>query len=723
MLPAGSAPIVQSQITDLTNNGYSLTFHIPKGDKGDQGLPGTNGKEIEISANDSSIRYRYAGDSTWKDLVSLDSLKGSPGVKGDQGPKGDQGLSAYEVAKSVGYQGSASDWLNSLKGSNGSNGSTITSVSRDNTLSTDDLNVYTINVLHDGTPLSYNFSVRNGDQGKSAYDIAVQNGFKGSQTDWLESLKGKAGPQGPQGTGVSLKGTAYEGTLSPTESNIGSSGTIKTSLGYDITASQEAEAYVVNGFICIALEVGGSTFVNSGKIKGEQGPKGDQGERGIGLTYTWDGTRLGIKSTEETTYTYSDLKGEQGETGYPSFIKTVTVQTVSSSAEVGGTLSAPSLNPSTKQYEYTLTLKVLKGDKGDNGNPGKDGVKWVANEGSPVNGSTVNNSLYITGDYYLNTSTGEVYQYDGSIWNKSFSLKGPQGDNGDQGERGASFEYNWDGVRLGVRTSDETTYTYVNLQGPQGEKGEAGASIKVKPSESECIALNDCYIDTNGHLQILTALEPKQYTDAGNISGPEGPKGDTGPQGVGITNIEKTSAAGYVDNYTIYLSDGTTKAFSVTNGAPGKEGDTGIGIKDISLVGNLNSTSGAANTYKIILSNDEEYTFTVYNGQSGGVGPQGPEGPQGPSGNDGTDGTNGTQIYSGASAPVSSTGVDGDYYINTTNGYLYKKSSGTWVYTNLNLKGTKGDSGDDGADGVSFLEGYTGQVNATPASGKITFVW
>ena len=67
--------------------------------------------------------------------------------------------------------------------------------------------------------------------------------------------------------------------------------------------------------------------------------------------------------------------------------------------------------------------------------------------------------------------------------------------------------------------------------------------------------------------------------------------------------------------------------------------------------------------------------------------------------------------------------MDGDYYINTTNGYLYKKSSGTWVYTNLNLKGTKGDSGDDGADGVSFLEGYTGQVNATPASGKITFVW
>ena len=29
--------------------------------------------------------------------------------------------------------------------------------------------------------------------GKSAYDIAVENGFKGTETEWLESLKGKDG--------------------------------------------------------------------------------------------------------------------------------------------------------------------------------------------------------------------------------------------------------------------------------------------------------------------------------------------------------------------------------------------------------------------------------------------------------------------------------------------------------------------------------------------------
>ena len=29
-----------------------------------------------------------------------------------------------------------------------------------------------------------------GDRGYSAYEIAVQNGFEGTETEWLESLKG-----------------------------------------------------------------------------------------------------------------------------------------------------------------------------------------------------------------------------------------------------------------------------------------------------------------------------------------------------------------------------------------------------------------------------------------------------------------------------------------------------------------------------------------------------
>lgn len=38
-----------------------------------------------------------------------------------------------------------------------------------------------------------------GTAGASAYDIAVSNGFEGTETEWLESLKGETGPQGSQG--------------------------------------------------------------------------------------------------------------------------------------------------------------------------------------------------------------------------------------------------------------------------------------------------------------------------------------------------------------------------------------------------------------------------------------------------------------------------------------------------------------------------------------------
>lgn len=38
-----------------------------------------------------------------------------------------------------------------------------------------------------------------GSDGKSAYDIAVDHGFEGSEEEWLESLKGKPGDPGKPG--------------------------------------------------------------------------------------------------------------------------------------------------------------------------------------------------------------------------------------------------------------------------------------------------------------------------------------------------------------------------------------------------------------------------------------------------------------------------------------------------------------------------------------------
>lgn len=38
-----------------------------------------------------------------------------------------------------------------------------------------------------------------GRDGKSAYEIAVEHGFEGTEEEWLESLVGPPGPEGPPG--------------------------------------------------------------------------------------------------------------------------------------------------------------------------------------------------------------------------------------------------------------------------------------------------------------------------------------------------------------------------------------------------------------------------------------------------------------------------------------------------------------------------------------------
>lgn len=38
-----------------------------------------------------------------------------------------------------------------------------------------------------------------GDKGDSAYDIAIANGFKGTEAEWLLSLKGEKGEKGEKG--------------------------------------------------------------------------------------------------------------------------------------------------------------------------------------------------------------------------------------------------------------------------------------------------------------------------------------------------------------------------------------------------------------------------------------------------------------------------------------------------------------------------------------------
>ena len=54
-----------------------------------------------------------------------------------------------------------------------------------------------------------------GIEGKSAYQIAVEKGFIGTETEWLASLKGEIGPMGPQGIQGKTGPQGIQGEIGP----------------------------------------------------------------------------------------------------------------------------------------------------------------------------------------------------------------------------------------------------------------------------------------------------------------------------------------------------------------------------------------------------------------------------------------------------------------------------------------------------------------------------
>lgn len=144
-----------------------------------------------------------------------------------KGDKGDPGKSAYEIAVDNGYSGTESEWLASLKGDkgdpgtpgadgkdgvNGTNGidGTNGKDGKDGvngkdgapaTISVGSVKIkgQTLTITNSGTGsaavLDFVFPENTGSgiNGKSAYEIAEENGFTGTEQEWLASLKGADG--------------------------------------------------------------------------------------------------------------------------------------------------------------------------------------------------------------------------------------------------------------------------------------------------------------------------------------------------------------------------------------------------------------------------------------------------------------------------------------------------------------------------------------------------
>lgn len=133
-------PPVQSDLLDVRSNGTAIQWKYNKdsewrdlvtldelrGATGEEGSDGQNGKAVEIRRTESCVQWRYE-DGEWQNLVALSDIEGPAGQKGDDGTTGK--TPEFRVKENTLQWRYTGDeiWLNlydlsSLKGLDGKNG-------------------------------------------------------------------------------------------------------------------------------------------------------------------------------------------------------------------------------------------------------------------------------------------------------------------------------------------------------------------------------------------------------------------------------------------------------------------------------------------------------------------------------------------------------------------------------------------------------------------------
>lgn len=213
---------------------------------------------------------------------------------------------------------------------------------------------------------------------KTAYDIAVENGFQGTEQEWVESIKGEKGEKGE--TGVAGKDGKSFGFEDLSEEQLNMLKGEKGEKGEDGKSSYE-----------LAVDEGFQGDLNEylDSLHGEKGEPlrfSDLTEEQIQSLKGQDGTMTFEDLTEEQR---ASLKGEKGDIGESAYDLAV-----------------------NEGFEGSITefLSSLKGEKGDPGIQGIQGEK-----GEP-------------GEQGIQGEPGKDFKYEDFTETQLNSLKGDKGD-------------------------------------------------------------------------------------------------------------------------------------------------------------------------------------------------------------------------------------------------------------------------------------------------------
>ena len=190
-------------------------------------------------------------------------------------------------------------------------------------------------------------------------------------------------------------------------------------------------------------------------------------------------------------------------------------------------------------------IQGIKGDKGDLGNTGPQGIQGIqgpigftglqgptGDTGAPgatwYQGiATPTAGIGVSGDFYLRTSNGDVFQKSGTTWTLLNNIRGPQGPQGLTGPTGAdSTVPGPQGIQGPIGLTG-----LQGIQGTQGIQGPVG-SLWYQGAGAPAVGLGingDYYLNTtSGDVSLKTA---GAWSVVGNIKGPQGIQGIQGNTG------------------------------------------------------------------------------------------------------------------------------------------------------------------------------------------------
>jgi len=257
--------------------------------------------------------------------------------------------------------------------------------------------------------------------------------------------------------------------------------------------------------------------------------------------------------------------------------------------------------------------------------------------------------------------------------------------------------------------------------------------------------------DEEGHKGVEIAVDNHDGSQPTKVFVQDGEKGEAGVaghDGQTPTVITQRGADGHSTLVTITTPGKEPVTFTVRDGLDGHDGRAPkIDLKPfnhgvdsfrrarVSRSSGNNPEEGTANEINQPISNEHPSTGThvtaYYDNNGNDVYDPGVDellserdvldGNDGVDGNRGRDGRNGSELLSGNVAPTPNDGKNGDTYIDSNTGDVYKKNNGTWNKTG-NIRGPQGAKGDSpevtakpGADGNS-----TDITITTPGKDPIT---